>query len=172
MITKADAVANMRKASERFLAEGATASAAQWTFRPAPGQWSMAEVTEHVAIANQGILGLLSRRLRASELGASTPDVTDDEMPYLFYRGEEPENVGTPTGSWTARQEAAKAFGASVQPILDWADAADFDLRKCGIAHPVFGLMDGVQWLLFAVAHTERHRAQLVGLRKHKDFPS
>jgi hypothetical protein len=172
MTTKADAIVNIRKASERFLAEGATASAGQWTFRPAPGQWSMAEVTEHVAIANQGILRLLSQHLRASALGAATPAVIDDEIPYLFYRGEEPPNVGTPTGTWTARPEAAKAFGASVQPILDWAATADFELRKCGVAHPVFGLMDGVQWLLFAVAHTERHRAQLVGLRKHKDFPS
>jgi uncharacterized damage-inducible protein DinB len=172
MTTKTDALANIRKASERFLAEGATASAKQWTFRPMPGQWSMAEVTEHVAIANQGILRVLSQHLQGSGLGAAKPDVIDDEIPYLFYRGEEPPNVGTPTGTWTALPEAAKAFGASVQPLLDWVAAADFDLRQCGVPHPVFGLMDGVQWLLFAVAHTERHRAQLVGLRRHKDFPS
>ena len=34
------------------------------------------------------------------------------------------------------------------------------------VPHPVFGLMDGLQWVLFAAAHTERHRAQLIGLIK------
>jgi hypothetical protein len=26
--------------------------------------------------------------------------------------------------------------------------------------------MDGIQWLLFVTAHTERHRAQLIGLKR------
>ncbi len=35
-----------------------------------------------------------------------------------------------------------------------------------------FGVMDGVQWLLFAGAHTERHRRQLLGFERRADFPS
>jgi hypothetical protein len=31
-----------------------------------------------------------------------------------------------------------------------------------GAPHPAFGLLDGEQWLLFASAHLERHRAQLL----------
>jgi hypothetical protein len=46
------------------------------------------------------------------------------------------------------------------------------DLRGVAVPHPVFGLLDGVQWLFFAAAHTERHRAQLIGLKRHCNFPA
>jgi hypothetical protein len=54
-----------------------------------------------------------------------------------------------------------------VRGIEQWAaENVGRDLRAIGTPHPVFGLLDGVQWLLFAGAHTERHRAQLIGLVK------
>jgi len=43
--------------------------------------------------------------------------------------------------------------------LFMWADEVNIDLRAYGVAHPVFGLMNGMQWVLFAAAHTERHRA-------------
>jgi hypothetical protein len=50
--------------------------------------------------------------------------------------------------------------------VIEWAGNTDLDLRSCGCVHPVFGLMDGVQWLLFLYAHTERHRGELLDLER------
>ena len=168
---KVAAKAQVREATERFVAECARATDGQWLFRPTPTQWSMAHVTEHVAISNGNIRQMLTKRLLDSPIGGRATDVVDVEIPYLFYRGDEPPNVATPTGDWTNRETAMEALSASARAILEWAGGVNADLRTVGIAHPVFGLLDGVQWLLFAAAHTERHRAQLIGLRRHQEFP-
>jgi hypothetical protein len=164
MLTKPEATQLLRDATERFIRQCGVATDTQWNARPNPHTWSMGDVAEHVSIANRGILARLSGSLLASPIGLS-PDVRDDEIPYLFYRGEEPPNIATPTGAWTSWSAAEPPFRDSATPLLAWAEDIDADLRAFGIAHPVFGLMDGIQWLLFAAAHTERHRAQLIGLR-------
>jgi len=101
--------------------------------------------------------------LRDIEPGATS--VLDVEIPYLFYRGDEPPTVATPTGTWTDPVDAARRLAASVDAIASWARATSLDLRDVGVRHPVFGVLDGMQWLLFATAHVERHRAQAIGVR-------
>ncbi|HME68845.1 MAG TPA: DinB family protein, partial [Myxococcota bacterium] len=60
---KADSTAQIREATERFLAQCTSASDSQWLFRPTPTSWSMAQVTEHVALSNRNIYGMLTKRL-------------------------------------------------------------------------------------------------------------
>jgi hypothetical protein len=159
---RATAEAQIRAAMMRF-GETARATPAQWTHRATRSGWSMADVTEHVAISNRNIHALLSRKLLATAGQGLTPDVIDAEIPYLFYRGEEPPNVATPTGTWTDRAEALRALDESFETLLGWCASAAIDLRTTALAHPVFGRLDGIQWLQFTAAHTERHRAQLIG---------
>ena len=170
-MSEPSAETQIREATERFLAQFATASDTQWTFRPSPNAWSMAHVTEHVATSNRNIARVLAKPLLSSPLAGRVPDVIDAEIPYLFYRGEEPPNVAAPAGDWTDRKVAAEALEASARAILDWLRGVSADLRTFGVAHPAFGVLDGVQWLLFVAAHVERHRAQLIGIRRHPDFP-
>lgn len=94
------------------------------------------------------------------------PDVLDDEIPYLFYRGDEPPNVAKPTGAWTSWPDAETTFREGATALLVLLDEPNVDLRTLGLAHPIFGWMDGMQWVLFAAAHTERHRSQLIGLTR------
>jgi hypothetical protein len=129
----------------------------------------MSEVTEHVAFANQGVLSVLSQRLTGL-LGRPLA-LEDDEIPFLFYGGGEPPASEPLTGSSTDIDAAADALDASSRAVVDWASATDLDLRSHGLVHPVFGLMDAVQWLLFVYAHTARHRADLFDLRRSPDFP-
>jgi len=172
MTGRLTAAAELREATRRFVASCTSASDDQWRFRPDANTWSIAHVMEHVAISNRNIHHMLSKRLLDSPIGDRSRGVTDGEIPYLFYRGEEPPNVAAPTGEWTDRRAAVEALEASARSIVDWADGVDADLRTVGVAHPVFGLLDGVQWLLFAAAHTERHRAQVIGLTRHSGVPA
>ncbi len=166
MIDKPTAVRFLRDATGRFVQHCSLAANRQWNFRPRPGAWSMGDVAEHVALANRGILTRLSKTLVGSPIEARVPDIIDEEIPYLFYRGDEPPNVATPTGGWTLWTEVAKTFQEHATALLLWVDETHLDLRAYGVAHPVFGLMDGMQWVLFAAAHTERHRAQLIGIQR------
>jgi hypothetical protein len=98
--------------------------------------------------------------------------VSDDEIPYLFYRGDEPPNVATPTGTWADIAAAGEALTASADALITWTKTTELDLRAHGALHPVFGMLDAYQWLLFAHSHTERHRAQIIGLERNADFSS
>jgi hypothetical protein len=54
-------------------------------------------------------------------------------------------------------------------PHAAWARATTADLRAHGLPHPVFGVFDGVQWILFAAAHTDSHLPQLRALQAHRE---
>jgi hypothetical protein len=151
----------LRSAADRFADECAKANRTQWTHRPQGDGWSMGHVAEHVTIANRN---MASRLQNLSPLSGEKPGIIDEEIPYLFYRGDEPPNVATPSGSWTSWAEHAEEYRQSVARILDWRSPVD--PRSVGAAHPIFGTLDGVQWLMFSGAHTERHRAQLIGLMR------
>ncbi len=151
------------RATERFLSEAAPLTPTEWTTRPAPGDWSASEIAEHVAIAN---VGIRSRLDRLTSIVGATPDVIDEEIPFLFYRGDEPPDVAAPSGAWVDRDKALDRLRASAAAVTNREGGRGEDLRDLGARHPVFGLLDGVQWLLFVAAHTERHRAQLIGLRR------
>ncbi len=166
MITKPDALQLLRDATARFVEQCSRATSSQWNFRPRPGAWSMGDVAEHVTLANRGILARLSKTVVGSPIEGRVPDIIDEEIPYLFYRGDEPPNVSTPTGAWTSWREVARTFQEHATALFVWVDDTNLDLRAYGAAHPVFGLLDGMQWVLFAAAHTERHRAQLIGIQR------
>ena len=170
MTTKLEAARAIRRRTDRFISTFVLMSDAQWRYRPAPGAWSVSEVVEHVAIANGNMLDRLTKRL-TTPLSAPL-GVADDEIPYLFYGGDEPPNVATPTGTWMNIAEAAETFDDAASALISWADRTDLDLRTYGAAHPIFGVLDGLQWLLFAGAHTERHRRQLLGYQRRPDFPT
>jgi uncharacterized damage-inducible protein DinB len=149
-------------ATKRFVEVVGDVAPSMWTAPPPRGPWSLSEIVEHVAIANGGILG----RLGHLEPFDGETDITDEEMPYLFYSGDEPPGVGTPTGRWTDVTEALDALDASANRLVEWARASALDLRRHGGRHPVFGMLDGAQWLRFSAVHTWRHRAQALAVRK------
>ena len=159
-----DAQAKIRWATDRFLSVLDRVSNAQWQYCPPPGRWSMSEVTEHVAVTNEGVLSLLSTRLTSPLDGPLA--LEDDEIPFLFYGAGEPPAAQPLTGAWADRADAVDAVAASALRVIKWAGNTDLDLRACGYVHPVFGLMDGVQWLLFVYAHTARHRGELLDLER------
>jgi uncharacterized damage-inducible protein DinB len=154
----------LSESSKRFIEVVEGIDAAAFVAKPSGGgPWSVSEVVEHVAIANGSILGVLSKRLEPMNGPA---DVTDDEMPYLFYGGEEPPNVGTPTGAWTDIDDALGRLGATTGALRSWEAEATFDLRSQGARHPAFGMLDAAQWLRFSAVHTWRHRTQVKAVRR------
>ncbi len=101
------AVQSIRRAADRFVAAATSIAEADWAVGPSGGGWSPAEITEHVAIANTNI----SKRLGHLVPLDRAVDVEDEDIPYLFYRGDEPPGVAAPTGTWTDRTSALADFG-------------------------------------------------------------
>jgi hypothetical protein len=69
-----------------------------------------------------------------------------------------------------ARAEGVAALTAACDGIAAWTKETPADLRGHGLPHPIFGTFDGVQWILFAAAHTDNHVPQLRAIRAHPEF--
>ena len=150
--------------SERFAAALADVSDTTWLFKPSPSVWSMAEVIEHVTMTDRGICGLASHVLRPFEPGERS--ALDDAAIATIFDGDgpPPPDAQEPSGTWIDRDAAIGQFREASDALAAWYESTDADLRSLTYAHPIFGLLDGVQWLLFAASHHDNHTRDVLEL--------
>jgi hypothetical protein len=147
-------------------------STSQWDFRPTAMCWSIAGVTEHLALMERRIHIILSRISGAPEAPAEWQKTELDEfivreVPRRDNKVVAPELV-CPTGCWSG-PEAVQHFlegRARTAELL-----AELSVRGRVIPHPIFGPMDGFQWLMATAAHTARHCNQIDEIKTAADFP-
>jgi len=137
--------------------------------RPADDRWSVAEVLEHLGIVEGRVAQLVSGRLvaaRTAGLGAEleTSSVLDTIDRALIldrsHRATAPDMVRP-----RSEHDAATAWSALQQSRADLRAAL---LANDGLAlgeitheHPVFGLINLYQWIIFVGAHEARHTEQI-----------
>jgi len=171
------ALTELQRTHDKFLQSIAGLSQKQWTFKPGPDRWSVAEVAEHITVAESAILGLVQKQVMASP---ATPEKREqvkgkDEMilqrmPDRSHKAQAPEFL-RPTGRWPTEADLTKAFEESRKVTMDYVRTTNDDLRDRFFDHPVFGTMDGYQWLLLLSAHSERHTAQIEEVKADPNFP-
>ena len=54
---------------------------------------------------------------------------------------------------------------------MDYIRTTNDDLRDHFYSHPVFGPLDGYQWLLLLSAHSARHTEQIEEVKADPSFP-
>jgi hypothetical protein len=150
-------------------------SAAQWNFKPAPDKWSVAEVTEHIAAAEDYLRGMVVEKVMAGPARAAGEDVAGiDEMilkmiPDRSHPAQAPEPLkptnrfGSPEGSLKHFMEAR---GATEDFLTKTAD-----LREHAIDGPMGKKLDGYEWILFIAAHSDRHTKQILEVKSNPNFP-
>lgn len=162
---------DLARSTSDFLGTLDDLSRTEWTWHPAPGAWSVSEIAEHTCTVQRGIERLFTTKMLEQPLTAESPPPRwkDDELIRMMADGgrkaRAPEMV-LPKGRWTTREELATAFTASTGALTAWVRAQQVDLRAYGSIHPMLGMMDGVQWLVFVAAHTRRHAGQVRGVRE------
>ena len=163
--------------ADEFHAALAGLQADQWNFRLAPDTWTILETAEHVALVEDSIARLLTEKLAGKPLsederrGLKSRDVVVTTA--LFDRTTRmaaPERI-KPTGRYADPAEAAAVFEGTRGRLLEWLEETTLDLRAHGSPHPMLGVLDGKQWLLFAAAHVERHTRQILDIKKDPRYP-
>lgn len=160
-----------------FLQSISGLSEKQWRFKAAPDRWSVAEVAEHITISESTILGLIQKQFLAAP---SAPEKRaevkgKDELiltavPDRSRKAQAPEFL-KPTNRWANREELTKAFGEERKATMDYVKTTNEDLRDHFGPHPVFGTLDGYQWILLISAHSERHTKQIAEVKADPNFP-
>ncbi len=171
---RAAGLAHLEKTRAGVFAAAAGLSEAQLNFKPAPEKWSVAQVLEHIASAEDMLLGLVTGQvLKAPPPDAGTDPKATDEMilkaiPDRSQKRSAPEPL-VPTNRYGSSAEALKHFGESRAKTIALMQETP-DLRAHAMESPL-GKLDAYQWLLFISAHTERHTKQILEVKADAGFP-
>lgn len=133
--------------------------------RPSEGQWSVAEVLEHLVGVEHAVVKLLT--LRGCEPippdQAPAPPDAAERVATLRLRDRRIDVPGAlaPRGTMTT-VAALVALGESRAALLEAARAADpVALERRTYHHAVVGRLALIDWLAFVAHHEARHTAQI-----------
>ena len=149
-------------------------SEAQLKFKPGPDRWSVAEVVEHLALIEDLVAQSVLARIPAAPAPSSEWDARKvdamvlEKMVDRSAKFQAPEPA-VPTGRWTPAETLEHFLAGRTQTVAYLKSATD--LRGHVVAHPVFGPMDGYEWVLAIAAHTERHTKQILEVKADPAFP-
>jgi hypothetical protein len=161
---------------DQVLAETEKLSDAQWNFKAGPDRWSVGEVVEHLALAENF---LAEARQKVMDGPAATAEqlakakgqdaVILKAIPDRTQKVQAPEPI-QPKQRLGSREKVAAAYRNRRANTLDYAQKTTDDLRS-RVGDSALGPLDAYQWLLFTAAHNERHLAQIREVKADPKFP-
>jgi hypothetical protein len=145
-------------------------SSDQLNFRPAPDKWTVAEVVQHLAIAEPNYWKLLQDALKEPpkklDKQANDADVLWYGIDRTHHEKTSPDE--NPKDQTIDAAQALKTFLAMHAKLLEVARSSDADLR--GHAVPDWGV-DAYQCLLEISTHEQRHILQIREIKASPGFP-
>jgi DinB superfamily len=151
-------------------------SDAQWNFKSAPDRWSVAQVMEHLAAAEDMLRGVTQEQvmkspavpLRSTEEIRKADESVMTMVPDRTHKAQAPEPL-KPTNRFGSPEAAQKHF-------LESRSATEEYLKntpglRAHLADSPLGKLDGYEFVLFTAAHSERHTKQILEVKADPNFP-
>jgi DinB superfamily len=168
---------SLQATHDAFLKSIAGLSEKQWTFKPAPDRWSVAEVSEHITVSESTIFGMVTSKVMTTPATpekraevAGKDEIVLTRVPDRSRKAQAPEFL-KPTNRWATEAELTKAFEDSRKATMDYVRTTNDDLRDHFAPHPLLGQLDAYQWILLISAHSERHTKQIEEVKADPNFP-
>jgi hypothetical protein len=150
-------------------------SEAQWNFKPAPDRWSVAQVMEHLAAAEDLIRGWQEQvmktpavPIREVEEIKKADDAVLAMVPDRSHKVQAPEPL-QPTNRFGSPLVAQKHFVESRAITEEYMKNA-VGLRA-HLGDSPMGKLDGYEYVLLIAAHSERHTKQMLEVKADPNFP-
>jgi len=149
-------------------------SEAQLKFKPAPDRWSVAEVLEHITLAEDFLFQNVSENVMKAPAGSADRDLAKIDgmvlamIPDRSHKAQAPPPL-VPTGRWTPA-EMLSHFQSSRAKTIEFMESQP-DLRAHAIDSPLGMQLDAYEWLLFVAAHSDRHTKQILEVKADANFP-
>ena len=150
-------------------------SVAQLNFKPAPDRWSVAEVAEHIAAAEDMLYGTIQDQIMKAPARPAGEDVKAvDEfvlaaIPDRTHKAQAPEAL-KPTNRFAALEGTLKHFNESRDKTVGFVKTGQ-GLRDHAVDSPLGKKLDAYEWVLFIAAHSERHTKQILEVKADPNFP-
>jgi hypothetical protein len=162
-IDKARLLEALRKGGDAFLCSVAGVGEAACRLRPAENRWSVLECAEHVAVAEEVMLALVTGEKRARDPEGPKRDDrilrsgTDRSTRF------DASDQSQPLGRFSTLAEAVAHFRAVRERTLRLVEQTGEDLRATEVKHPhhVVGVISTYECLLLMGSHAQRHALQI-----------
>jgi len=149
----------------------------QWNFKSAPDRWSIAEIMEHLAAAEDLIRGMDETQVMKSPAiaprdPAEVKKIDENvlaQIPDRSHKMSAPEPL-KPINRFGGPAEAEKHFIESRATTEQYLKTTP-DLRAHAVDSPMGVKLDGYEWILLIAGHTERHTKQLLEVKADPNFP-
>ena len=174
-----DIYAMIEQQHARFVAAINGLNDAQAQFRPAIDEWSIAEIAEHISIANHSFLRITYKLLKQAE-AASAPPLAGLSLHHVLLNEEgqqKPERFPAPEiVKPQGGQNIADSLVKLEQNLADFQTArprlAAADCSQAKFPHPAVGELNVYQWLIVLGEHLDRHRGQIERLKAAPGYPA
>jgi hypothetical protein len=143
----------------------------QLAFRMTPESWTILDVVEHLAVAEEQYWAQLQKSMQ-QPAAAFTREATDADI--LWYgidrtRRSRTGEPRTPKGRYTDVQAAFDVFRRGRATMLAYAKTTTGDLRGRQLLE---GNMDVYQWFVMISSHAQRHILQIREIKADANYPS
>jgi hypothetical protein len=172
---RAKGLAYLEKTRAGVVAAAEGLSEAQLNYKVAPEKWSVAQVLEHIASAEDMLFGMVQGQVMSAPPRPEGEDIKaiDDliltAIPDRSQKRSAPEPL-IPINRFGTTKDTVDHFQASrAKTIAFLKDTTD--LRGHAFDSPLGKKLDPYQWLLFIAAHSERHTKQMLEVKADPGFP-
>lgn len=167
---------HLNQSSSEFAASIKGLTPEQWSYKPSPEVWSVAECAEHIALSEDFIREMIETKMLAApppSRPAAEQQALDGKVIKMItdrsFKAKAPEPL-RPTRQFSTPEAALQKFQENRAKTIALAKSRD-DLRDHAGPHPAFKELDTYQWLLYLSGHTMRHTAQLQEVKATPGFP-
>ena len=153
----------------------------QTAFRPENGGWSIDDILHHLALTDEAAGKLMAHFQKVAEKENLPEDPEPNasalnSIDAITAKADEAKAVApdrvTPR-STVKSAEALSRMWTSRERLLESVETlAPLDARRLRFAHPFFGELDMLQWLLVTGWHERRHTLQIERVKTSEGFPS
>ncbi len=148
----------------------------QLNFIPDEEAWTIAQCVEHLAISENAFGELIKKTVASGNNPAMKDSLKFKDDQLMGIITDRSKRVKTseafePSGKFGSFEETLKAFLDKRAEHIEYVKTTDDDLRNRFSNDLPFGTVDGVQVIIFAAGHTERHILQMEEAMSHKLFP-
>jgi hypothetical protein len=151
-------------------------SDAQWNFKSAPDRWSLAELIEHLAAAEDMLRGVAQEQImkspavpvRSAEEIKKGDETVLAMVPDRSIKRQAPEPL-KPTNRFGSPAAAQKHFVESRSATEEYLKSTPG--LRAHVGDSPLGKLDGYEFVLFTAAHSERHTKQMLEVRADPNFP-
>ena len=148
----------------------------QLNFKPDENSWSIAECVEHIALVETMFIDQIKKTVDAGPNPALKDSLVFNDAELMKVITDRSNKVKTgkpfePSGKYGSFEETLQAFLDQRNKLIAYVETTDDDLRDRYNKDLPFGVVDGVQFILFGSSHVERHVLQMKEVMDNEDFP-